>query len=228
MISQPRLFPGLHYLHRMMLADVFVIFDTVQFNPRHEENRARIKSPQGVYWLTAPIANSRKRQPIYSAEIDNSRPWSVKAIKTLGSFYRKAPFYGTAAEEINNIFEKPYKKLVHLDRDSWEPALRRLEINCQFIYASDLAIEGKGPQLLLDICRCVGADIYLSGAAGKDYLDITLFASSGIDVRFHKYDYPVYPQRFGNFIPFLSYIDILLNCDLNCDLVLAGGKVPAK
>ena len=40
-ISQPRLFPGLHYLHRMMVADVFVIFDTVQFNPRHEENRAK-------------------------------------------------------------------------------------------------------------------------------------------------------------------------------------------
>ena len=227
-ISQPRLFPGLHYLHRMMLADIFVIFDTVRFNPRHEENRAKLKSPQGVYWLTVPIANSSSRQAICCAEIDCSQTWSGKAIKTLSSFYRKAPFYDTCASEINKILEKPSEKLVHLDRDSWEPALYRLEIDCQFIYASDLPVEGKGPQLLLDICRYLNADTYLSGAFGRDYLDTTIFNSAGIEVRFHEYDYPIYPQRFGDFIPFLSYIDALLNADLDPDMISAGGKVLAN
>src|SRR2546430_8973768 len=63
-ISQPRFFPGLHYLHRMMVTDVFVVLDTVQFTPRHEENRAKLKGPQGPQWLTVPVRQSRRDQLI--------------------------------------------------------------------------------------------------------------------------------------------------------------------
>ena len=67
-ISQPRFFPGLHYLHRMLVADVFVILDTVQFNPRHEENRARLMTPHGPSWLTVPVRIVR------SLNMSNGRP----------------------------------------------------------------------------------------------------------------------------------------------------------
>lgn len=224
-ISQPRFFPGLHYLHRMMVADIFVIFDTVQFTPRHEENRAKLKTPQGFQWLTVPMRKISREQPILQTCIDNSQPWQRKAIKTLKTLYGKAPYYDTYAPEIVSILEAPYETLTQLDRASWEPALRLLGINCRFVYASKLPVSGTGPQLLLDICQHLGATTYLSGAFGRDYLDVREFVAEGITVKFHEYDYPVYPQRFDGFVPFLSYLDMLFNIDLECDKVLTGGKL---
>ena len=78
---------------------------------------------------------------------------------------------------------------------------------------------------MLNICKHLGADTYLSGAFGREYLDIAEFAAEGLSVRFHEYDYPVYPQRFGGFVPYLSYLDMLFNSGLERDSVLAGGRM---
>jgi len=224
-ISQPRFFPGLHYLHRMMVADVFVIFDTVQFSPRHEENRAKLKTPQGPQWLTVPMRKLGREQLILDTRIANSQPWQRKAIKTLNNLYSRAPYYKAYAPEIISIIEAPHETLTELDRASWEPALQLLGITCKFIASSELPVSGKGPRLLLDICKYLGSDVYLSGAFGRDYLDVAEFTAEGVAVRFHEYSCPVYPQRFGDFVPFLSYLDMLFNVGLDRDKVLAGGKM---
>lgn len=221
-ISQPRFFPGLHYLHRMMIADIFVILDTVQFTPRHEENRAKLKTPQGPQWLTVPMCQSSREQLIRNTYLDNSQPWQGKAIKTLNNLYGRAPYYKTYAPEIMSLLEAPYETLTQLDRASWEPALRLLGVTCQFVCASELPVTGKGPRLLLDICKYVGSNIYLSGGFGREYLNITEFAAEGVEVKFHEYNYPVYPQRFNDFVPFLSYLDMLFNIGLEPNKVLAG------
>src|SRR5437879_12061675 len=88
-ISQPRLFPGLHYLHRMMVADVFVIFDSVQFNPRHEENRAKLKTVRGGEWLTVPMRQASREQLIHDTAVDNCQPWPRKAWTTIPPLYGK-------------------------------------------------------------------------------------------------------------------------------------------
>lgn len=224
-ISQPRFFPGLHYLHRMMVADVFVILDTVQYNPRHEENRAKLKTPKGPRWLTVPMRRFSREQLILDTHIDNSQPWPRKAIGTLHHLYNRAPYYKTYAPEIISILEAPHETLTQLDRASWEPALQLLGITCEFVYSSELPVSGQGPRLLLSICKYLGSDIYLSGAFGRDYLDTAQFAAEGVVVKFHEYSYPVYPQRFGDFVPFLSYLDMLFNVGLERDRVLTGGKM---
>jgi hypothetical protein len=66
--------------------------------------------------------------------------------------------------------------------------------------------------------------VYLSGGFGRDYLDTGEFTAEGVSVKFHEYTYPVYPQRFGDFLPYLSYLDMLFNVGLERDHVLAGSK----
>jgi hypothetical protein len=103
--------------------------------------------------------------------------------------------------------------------------LKLLNIDCKFVCASELPVQGHGPTLLLKICKCVGADTYLSGAFGREYIDAAAFAAEGITVKFHEYSYPIYSQRFNGYLPFLSYLDMLFNADLHRDEVLAGGSV---
>jgi hypothetical protein len=224
-ISQPRLFPGLHYLDRMMVADVFVILDTVQFNPRHEENRAKLKTPKGGEWLTVPMRQASRVQPIRDTVIDNTQPWRRKAWGTIQNLYAKTPGYEANADAIRAIIEAPHETLLDLDRASWEPAVRMLGITCQFVCASELPVSGRGPRLLLDICKHVNASTYLSGGFGREYLDCAEFAREGVEVLFHEYDHPVYPQRHEVFVPFLSYLDVLFNVGLERDFVQAGGSV---
>jgi hypothetical protein len=218
-ISQPRFFPGLHYLHRMLQADVFVIFDTVQFTPRHEENRAKLKTSQGTQWLTVPVRKQGRDMRIVDTLLSKDQPWQQDAVKTLAHLYGKTPHYEAHAAEIAAILTAPHETLTQLDRASWAPALRQLQIGCRFVLASELPLEGKGPQYLLDICKHLGADVYLSGPSGRDYIDSAMFTAQGVEVRFHDFETPVYQQRFGEFVPWLSYLDALFNVGLSRDLV---------
>lgn len=223
-ISQPRFYPGLHYLHRMMVADVFVILDTVQFNPRHEENRAKVKGTKGPQWLTVPVRQVRRDQPIEEIRIDDGQSWQRRMFDTLTSLYGPAPGFKAHAPEIASILETPHVTLTELDRASWEPAIRLLGITCRFVRASELPLAGKGSELLLQICKHLGSTVYISGAFARDYLDLAAFAAADIEVGFHEYTYPTYPQRHGDFAPFLSYLDMLFNVGLDRETVLAGGR----
>lgn len=226
-ISQPRFFPGLHYLHRMMLADIFVILDTVQFSPRHEENRTRIKTSGGPHWLTVPVRQITREQRIVDIRIDDTQPWRRKAVRTLAAHYGKTRHYPAHATEVTRILDAPTETLTELDAASWGPALRSLEITCRFVRASTLPLSSRGSRLLLEICRWMGADVYVSGGFGRDYLDLEVFAAAGVAVRFHEYTYPVHPQCFGEFVPWLSYLDMLFNVGLDRETVAAGGAVRA-
>ena len=225
MISQPRFFPGLHYLHRMMVSDVFVILDTVQFNPRHEENRAKVKGANGAQWLTVPVRQSRRDQSIIEIRSDDTQPWQRKLTGTLSNLYSRAPCFNAHAPEVMRILETHHESLTDLDCASWEPALRLLGVTCRFIRSSELPLSETGSQLLLQICKHVGCGVYISGGIARDYLDVATFTAAGIRVEFHEYTYPVYPQRHGDFVPFLSYLDMLFNVGLDRETVLAGGRL---
>jgi len=77
------------------------------------------------------------------------------------------------------------------------------------VRSSTLAVHGSRSDLLLDICRKLDASTYLSGPAGRQYLDISLFEAAGIALDFHLFTHPVYaaPQ----FQPYLSTLDLLMN-----------------
>ena len=63
---------------------------------------------------------------------------------------------------------------------------------------------------LVAICQAVGADTYLAGPDGALYIDADQFRAAGIAVVTQRYEHPVYGQGRGEFIPFLSALDLLL------------------
>jgi hypothetical protein len=221
-ISQPRFFPSLHYLDRMLLCDVFVILDTVQFNPRHFENRTRLKSPQGVWWFTVPTIKASHKQLILDTRIDNRRQWQSDALKSIRHFYAGARMYQEHVEQIESLLSQEYSWLVDLDIASWGPALRSLTVECAFINASQLSATGSGNQLLVDICKELQGDTYLSGPFGRDYLHPELFRQAGIALKFHDYQCPEYVQRFGEFDGTVSYLDVLFNSEIDRKFVGSG------
>ena len=74
-----------------------------------------------------------------------------------------------------------------------------------------------------DNCRALGGVAGHAGLFGsaegvlnlcKEYLNLSLFERNGIEVLFQEFHHPVYRQLYGNFVPGLSIIDIMMNSQM--------------
>jgi hypothetical protein len=117
-ISQPRLFPGMHYLDRMLQADVFVVFDVVQFNPRHEENRFRVRGPSGPEWVTASVDKGPRERAIRDVRLSSDMPWIDGCKRALERHYGNAPHYRERIAEVHEALDSGHERLVDLDMAS--------------------------------------------------------------------------------------------------------------
>ena len=83
--------------------------------------------------------------------------------------------------------------------------------NVRFTLASELAVSGTETELLINICKAIGADTYLSGFGGKKYMDEDAFEKEGINLEYYDFKHPTYRQLWGDLIPNLSIIDLVFN-----------------
>lgn len=206
---QPNYLPWLGFFDKMRRCDVFIIEDIVQFVYKEFQNRNRIKTPNGVQWLTVPVREGGKRKPISDVEIANDQNWAERHWLTLMHSYASAPYW----KEYNNFFRDAYSqkwaRLIDLNMHLIKGIMNFLDIDTKIVLASNLGVSGKKNDLLISQCKALGADTYLSGAGGKDYIDVERFGQEGLKVIFQDFQYPVYPQLWGEFVPNLSIVDYL-------------------
>ena len=81
----------------------------------------------------------------------------------------------------------------------------------KIIRSSTFNITGDKIERLIKICRMFNADIFYEGVTGMNYIDADCFVENGIKIEFQNYTHPVYKQLYGDFVPYLSVIDLLFN-----------------
>ena len=210
---QPSYLPWLGLFNKIALADEFVLLDQVQYQPEEFNNRNRIKTPQGPKWLSVPVLRrGYLNKKICDIEINNKVPWARKHWKTLKQAYGKAPYFNNYAPYLENLYSDEWTKLVDLDETILKWLLETLGISVKWHKSSEYSFSGRKQNLILEICEKLGADTFIFGALGKDYVDIDMFQRAGISVLFQEYKHPQYPQIYGDFLPNLSVIDLLFNC----------------
>ena len=211
-VLQPSYLPWLGYFDQMSKSDVFVWYDDVQFDKHGWRNRNRIKSAKGPLWLTVPVLQrGRAVQPIDAVEIDNRLSWSRKHLRSVEQLYARAPFAGTMLPRLSELLLRPWRRLVDLDIATTEWLANEFAIGTPRYRASQLDVRGDRNSRLINFCRYFKATRYISGEAARAYLDVPQFAAAGIEVVWHAYQHPQYPQLHGDFIPYLSALDLLLN-----------------
>lgn len=210
-INQPRFLPALNYFQRMILADVFIYRDDVQFQRKDWESRNKIKTRDGWMWLSVPVI-CPKGMNICEARVDNSTPWAKQMLNSIRVYYGTAPHFKRWFPELEVIFCREWATLVALNFCLIEMFIKAWGIDCKFVMASDLGCKGDTDEILIQMLKKLGATIYLSGAEGREYNRPEAWKAAGIELRYHDYIYPVYPQRFGGFIPWMSALDLLMNC----------------
>jgi hypothetical protein len=217
-IHQPHFLPWLGYLHRMAQVDLFVLLDHVQFERRNYQNRTQFLLDGEARWLTIPVVQRSQKERILEKEVDNRldgyKWWSASHFQTLRHAYRAAPFLGTYAGALKALFETRWQRLVDLNQAALELLREALGIRTPLARSSELPVEGARAELILDICRAVGADTLVAGNGGsRSYLDPEQFARAGVRIEYHEWKHPEYPQCGGGpFLAGLSAMDLLFNC----------------
>lgn len=212
-IHQPQYLPYLGFFHKIAHSDIFVALDDTQFQKNGVQNRNKIKTAQGWQWLTVPIQH-RFGQRICEVQLDGRTPWPRKHAHTLRANYARAPYYDQYAPTLNDLLDAKYDNLSQLNMALTHWVLSILEVRTPILCASGLNVAGEQTTRLINICQAMGADCYLSGPGGRQYMELELFAAAGIQVQWQQFEPPVYPQCFPQtgFIPNLSVIDVLFNC----------------
>jgi len=211
-VLQPSYLPWLGYFDQLYKSNVFVLYDDVQYDKHGWRNRNRIKTAKGPLWLTVPVLTHGQGLPTNrDARIDTRQSWARKHLHALRVNYAKAPAFGVVFDALEPVLRRPWTHLVDVNRAVLETLCRLLGLERPILLSSELDILGQKTERLIAICRALGADRYLTGDAASDYLDETQFAANGISVEYHHYRHPVYAQLHGEFVPYLSVVDLLMN-----------------
>ena len=213
-IHQPNYLPYLGFFEKLRHSDLFVIYDDAQFNKEDFQHRNKIRIYHGWKWLTVPV--EKKRMPIMDIRIRNEllikgMTWQEAHLKAIRDNYKDTPYYALYEDDLEATYTDKYDKLIDLNMGIINFLKGEFGIRTRIIFASELGFASGSTERLVDLTEALGGDVYLSGPAGRDYLDISLFESRGIGVKFQEFKHPVYKQRYDGFISNMSAIDALFN-----------------
>ena len=212
-ILQPGYLPWLGFFEQMYMSDVFVIYDDVQYDKQGWRNRNRIKTGNGVQWVTIPVNFKFKEFPLTNeVTIDNRMNWRKKHFLSIKQNYSKAPFYKDYIELVEEVYSREWQYLIDIDLYLITELANCLGMNDKkIVRSSSLGVRGGRIERLTTMCKIFKADIFYEGTAGGNYIDEKHFEEHGIMVEFQDYKHPVYKQLHGDFVPYLSVIDLLFN-----------------
>lgn len=222
---QPGYIPWCGFFDQMNRADIFVIYDDVAFDKGGWRARNRIKTAQGIQWLTVPVLTKGKEFPlIKDTLINNDVNWRDKHLKSIKQNYSKATYFKDYIGLFEQVYSKEWKFLIDVDMEFINTFNKELGISTSIKFASELDVQGGKIDRLINICKKFGATEFLEGSAGRDYIDDNMFIENGIRIKYQDYNHPTYRQLYGVFISYLSIVDLLFNEGKNSLKILANNN----
>lgn len=213
-IHQPNYLPWVGFFNKMKGCDAFVIFDDVQLpTGKNFETRTLIKTIHGLLWLNIPIKNKNTDLLIQNAEFADNY-WKKKHLKTIQTYYFKAPFFKNYIGGLEDIYHIKCSNLTDFNVMLIKYLADKLRLFPVFIRSSVISSkELKGEAKILGLIKSLAGDEYISGegAGSKRYIREEDFEKENIKLIWQFFKDQVYSQLYGPFVPRLSVIDLLFN-----------------
>jgi hypothetical protein len=234
---QPHYLPWLGYLDKVAKVDRFVVMDDLQYEEQNFQNRQRLKLNDGPHWISVPLVHGAQNDRIVDKRIDNTgfgsrHHWQRRTWRTLEVHYGCTKHFAHYAPSLEAIYTRRWDYLIDLQLHVLTLACAWLDIATPIVRASTLGLTGQKTDRIYDFCSKLGAKIYLSGGGGSTgYLDVEALAARGVTVMWQQFAHPTYPQRYGEFVSHLGFLDLVLNCGPESAAVLwprqleAGGSL---
>lgn len=213
-IIQSNYIPWKGYFDIINLVDEFILYDDVQYTKRDWRNRNRIKTPNGLLWLTIPVkVKGKYYQPIKDVKIA-STDWIDNHLKNIEYNYSRAKYYEEYIEIFTDLYTSINEKyLSNINYNFIKRICEILEINTKLSWSMDYSIRSEdNTEKLIEICKQAKATEYISGPAAKSYMELDLFEEENINVKWMEYTgYPEYEQLYPPFEHGVSILDLIFN-----------------
>lgn len=210
---QPMFLPWCGLFDKISRADVFCIFDDVPFERHGFGNRNRIKTANGELMLTVPVhLDDHLAKPAHKVRICNDHNWRRKHLRSIELAYQKAPYFKFYWPGVIMLYEQELETLAEFNNCMLLTFMALLGIEVTIVKASEQGFSGSKSELVLDMCKRLGATEYWFGAQGIAYCDVQSFVDAGVKPMFQNYRHPVYEQLHGAFVPNMSILDLVMNC----------------
>ncbi|MEP7288191.1 MAG: WbqC family protein [Chloroflexota bacterium] len=212
-IVQSNYIPWKGYFDLMHRVDEFILFDDMQFTRRDWRNRNKIKTPQGLHWLTIPVEVKGKYYQAIKDTVISDPGWTKDHWRTIQQHYAKAPHFRDYKELFEALYLETTDTYLSAINYRFLTALCKiLDIQTKISWSMDYRIVDGKTERLVSLCQQAGANDYISGPSAKDYIDPTLFAAAGITLTFMDYSrYPSHPQLYPPFEHGVSILDLVFN-----------------
>jgi hypothetical protein len=215
---QAEFMPWLGFFSKAAMGDIYLILDDTQFKKKNFQNRNKIRdySKDGWAWLSVPLINKDKIQML-DKMVFVTDDWKREHLKAIKHAYARAPFFNDFYNLIEDIYLKQKtNRLIDLNLELIKFGLKCFEVLTPVYLTSEInatirKITGEKTDFIIDMCKVVGARVLVAGQGGKEYIEEDKFRNNDIQLVYQKFSHPVYTQMHGNFLPYMSFIDLLFN-----------------
>ena len=199
----------------------------MQYTKKDWRNNNQLKSPNGLKPIYVPVSNGSRNAHINEVMISYNEKWEDVLRNKISEWYKKAPYYHEIIELINPIIYNKYEKLVELNYSMNKAISDYLEIKTPVYFSSDIANNSNDKnKRIIEICKhFLNVDLLYDGKAAENFIDVPLFKQNGITLVFQQYIQNPYPQLWGDFIPYTSVIDVMMNCGKDARKVLLSNPM---
>ncbi|TNE70448.1 hypothetical protein EP331_12120 [bacterium] len=223
-ILQSNYIPWKGYFDIISRVDTFIFHDDLQFTKGDWRNRNKIKTENGLKWLTIPCGTSENR--LICEVILNDHSWQKKHWSMIEAAYKSAPFFNMYKDYFKEFYlGRTWTNLSELNQSMIKGISRDiLNLDTQFEDSRTYHLEQKKGERVLELLTKSKAEVYISGPAAKDYLEPDEFKKTQIGLEYIVYDYAEYQQLYGAFNHFVSVLDVLFNCGEAFPSYIFGNK----
>ena len=212
-ILQSNYIPWKGYFDLIAAVDEFVIYDEMQYTVNDWRNRNKIKTKNGVEWLTIPVRVESLEQKIKDTLVFDLK-WAKKHKATLQTNYGKANCFNETKDFVFDLYDRTahLKNLSEINYIFIKSICDYLGITTKITHSSAYQMgEGKTERLVA-LCLQTNATHYLSGPSAKDYIDKSSFDKKNIVLKWMDYsNYKEYNQLNSAFEHGVSILDLIFN-----------------
>lgn len=211
-IMQPYFFPYLGYWQLINAVDEYVIYDDVNYIKNGWINRNNILLNGQKHLITLPLDKASPFQLINQVKITPNMILKQKMLKTIEAAYKKAPYFEQVFPIIQSVITEDSCLIAEALKNQFKYVCDYVGIKTKLIVSSDLIKnnELKAQDKVLHICHLLNATDYINAIGGQELYSKDDFKKENLALYFLKTEITPYKQFKNDFIPGLSFIDIMM------------------
>ena len=212
-IVQSNYIPWKGYFDLINSVDEFIFLDNAQYTKRDWRNRNKIKTKDGLRWLTIPVlVKSKYNQAIHdTSTVGND--WRRNHWQNITHAYAKARCFSSYKEQLESLYlGSTATNLSQINHEFTRAICEILGIDTVLSSSTDYNPTGIKDEQLITLCQQSNATSYISGPLARNYIDPANFRAANIELNYIDYSgYPEYEQLYPPFEHGVSVIDLIMN-----------------